>query len=663
MKCGFADAGCSLVVRLANLAEHQKECAWRAAQCRHCEGNVRWRDLEEHARKIVCRCGEKVRTCRIGRHIHYDCGNCGMAVRKELERKHLKDECVYRLVDCPHCLKSVRYLDLSVHNEDILCSCRELLKNCFYEKHSHFACEKCDICVPLNAKKIHVDEICVFRLVECKFCKTYISFQDMAAHAENSVCTLCGECAPSCIFRSKHELPCPNACDPLLRFCVDKISDHLLICPNEPVFCIHAHFGCSFSYPRSLAGQREEHEANVGLHLLSAMNHMVHLLEQEKTERKKESQVLMQKINSLNLRLNYPSLVVTYLVKFASNQKLPNCAFSDAVLCSNSRVYFVPSKLTEFLFSFDTETCSIRAEPIAADAKLKCEVYSGAVFNPLENRVYFMPNSKNQELFWHYLEVPKNLVCSYSSPSTPLESFHYNGGCFVPILNRIYLAPYYQLKKYYSWHYYCCKSHAFVMYESEVIENCKVVLYKGAIYSQKQNKVFFCPSGLYGESSWHYVDCASGEVVAYPHHSETSIISAAAYSGGVYDPVNDRIFLVPNQQASHPFWHFIDCATCRVLSYSSNSSFPAVPGAFGSGGFSTITNRIYLAPCKETSYARWYYIDCTNLEVVAYFTNIVSHISDEAYDGVICLPGIKRVYFVPSRQSSSEEWHFIQETN
>jgi hypothetical protein len=117
------------------------------------------------------------------------------------------------------------------------------------------------------------------------------------------------------------------------------------------------------------------------------------------------------------------------------------------------------------------------------------------------------------------------------------------------------------------------------------------------------------------ESTWHYIDCATGNVVGYSHGA-TAV--SDAYIGGVYSPTQNRIYLVPLDQASQSTWHYIDCATGNVVGYSHGVT--AVSSAYYGGVYSPTQNRIYLVPGNQASQSTWHYIQFTG-----YSDGIVPH--------------------------------------
>ncbi len=83
--------------------------------------------------------------------------------------------------------------------------------------------------------------------------------------------------------------------------------------------------------------------------------------------------------------------------------------------------------------------------------------------------------------------------------------------------------------------------------------------YAGGARSPLQDRIYFVPFGQAHQPTWHYVDCATGDIVPYQHGLATAAVSSA-YNGGVFSPNENRTYFVPNWQADEPTWHYIDCA-------------------------------------------------------------------------------------------------------
>jgi hypothetical protein len=98
--------------------------------------------------------------------------------------------------------------------------------------------------------------------------------------------------------------------------------------------------------------------------------------------------------------------------------------------------------------------------------------------------------------------------------------------------------------------------------------------YTGGVYDPVNNQIVFVPHNQAPQPTWHRYDCLSNMVEGYPNpfHStslpeEDRTSLNAAYHGGVYDPVNNQIIFVPRFQASHVVFHLYDCATKTIETY------------------------------------------------------------------------------------------------
>ena len=77
--------------------------------------------------------------------------------------------------------------------------------------------------------------------------------------------------------------------------------------------------------------------------------------------------------------------------------------------------------------------------------------------------------------------------------------------------------------------------------------------YAGGVYSPTQNRIYFVPCAQVGESTWHYIDCNTGDVIAYSHN----VTAAGTYMGGIFSPVKNKTYFIPYGQAPETTWHYI----------------------------------------------------------------------------------------------------------
>ena len=183
--------------------------------------------------------------------------------------------------------------------------------------------------------------------------------------------------------------------------------------------------------------------------------------------------------------------------------------------------------------------------------------------------------------------------------------------------------------------------------------------YFGGVYSPIQNRIYFIPHDQSAQLSWHYYDCCSGLVVAYTH---LATVSNSGYRGGVYVPEVNRIYLIPNAQASVSIWHYIDCSNGTVVSYTHGVT--AVSGGYAGGAYMATLGRIYMAPYAQGSNANWHYINAltTPPTATAYAQNnggAATVTSVTAYIGAIHVPLYDRIYFLPSGQTTVSSWHYV----
>jgi hypothetical protein len=191
--------------------------------------------------------------------------------------------------------------------------------------------------------------------------------------------------------------------------------------------------------------------------------------------------------------------------------------------------------------------------------------------------------------------------------------------------------------------------------------------YIGSVYDPLRDRIYFIPFQQAGNSdlNWHYLDCSTGRIRSYNHDLSSSDLNNTAYSGGAYDPVNNRIYFAPRGQASHDQWHYLDCATGGVVGYNHgiSSSDLAIWPYYGAV-YDPLLKRIYFVPRNQSLFPQWHYVDCQTGSVMAYnHHQSLSDFENHAYTGGVYDPSHQRIYFIPYNQtlSSSQQpfWHYI----
>ena len=293
--------------------------------------------------------------------------------------------------------------------------------------------------------------------------------------------------------------------------------------------------------------------------------------------------------------------------------------------------------------------------------------YWGGVYSPSQNRVYLVPRAiSNPTLDWQYIDCNTGTVVTYTHGAT-VGVTAYAGGVYSPTQNRVYLVPLSQATDA-TWHYIDCNISSviasptvttglIVPYANGVSAQCVTTAYVGGVYSPTQNRIYFVPrnQSTPTQTFWHYVDCNTGTIGSYTHGA-TVVLSA--YDGGVYCPTQNRIYFVPYAQATLPTWHYVDCNTGLIVPYTQNFGATIVSQAYLGGVFSPIQNRIYFVPRSQSDQSTWHYIDCNTGTVVAYIHGF--SFTSQAYVGGVFSPTQNRIYFVPFFSVATVPvWHYI----
>lgn len=182
--------------------------------------------------------------------------------------------------------------------------------------------------------------------------------------------------------------------------------------------------------------------------------------------------------------------------------------------------------------------------------------------------------------------------------------------------------------------------------------------YSGGVYSPKQDKLWFIPHQNSVSPVWHYVDCRTQKVVAYTHGTSGLHATGAAYVGGSWDPDTDRIYMHPVEQTTT--LHYIDCASGAVVAYKGFSGLP-VRYAQGGGAYDPINRRIWLSPAVGSTGTHWPYID-TKTATTGWYphgTTGLCGASSLAYHGAVYSPASRKVFFIPCLQVRSDFYHYI----
>lgn len=179
--------------------------------------------------------------------------------------------------------------------------------------------------------------------------------------------------------------------------------------------------------------------------------------------------------------------------------------------------------------------------------------------------------------------------------------------------------------------------------------------YLGAVYDPINDRIYLIPYEACDRPLWIYI-ANDGSVNTY---SNGLTIGKYSYCGGVYSDTLKRIYLVPYAISSSPTWHYIDCVTGNVVGYL--NGVVARPYAYIGGVRSPKQGRIYFSPYGQaTQVNSWHYISESTGNVITYVgaSAVLGAYASGVYD-----PVNNRIYFVPFAQCAQSVWHYVNCTN
>jgi len=188
------------------------------------------------------------------------------------------------------------------------------------------------------------------------------------------------------------------------------------------------------------------------------------------------------------------------------------------------------------------------------------------------------------------------------------------------------------------------------------------VQYSGGAYDPDDDRIIMAPMGLanHAGGTWHYIDCRTDTIVEYSHGDALGDISATAYNGAVYCPTQRRVYFMPWFQGQKADLHFWDCTSKEIKTYTKLASMIT---ACGGGVYSPTQDRIYIIPGNQSGQPNWHYIDCTdhtdqNTAVMVQYAHGVSAPTG-GYIGGCYDATNNRIYMAPDESSGEATWHYI----
>ena len=580
--------------------------------------------------------------------------------------------CNFRIVSCEFCGEKLKGSELDRHlQRQFACECGETMHECLKKLHSHFTCEKCNVLVPFERKKVHLSTFCSERIVTCMHCELLIPFKMLELHEQNVVCTICGDTYRFCLEKNHGVGYCHDCMDPSILVCIKSRERHNQQCAAKEVCCPFKFIGCNF---KAKGSEMKFHETDFEVHA-HLLQERVITLEQQAQLIKSESVRIFAKLNSTSNRFGeFASVSSTNAVAAVGNDgpvvvpyshklQLKETVYYGGVVCPEiHRTYFVPfesalQKSWQFLDHSSGQICSYAVDAVVREKNAYC----GGVYCLGNSRVFFAPFAQGESLLWHVLDTKLNKILAYSSTSSQkiVHKYAYRGGVFAPKQNRIYLVPFQQTCESY-WHYIQNElMPKVVAYSAQTLITPVNYAYHGGVYVRRSDRIVLFPNKQLADY-WHYIDCASASVNTFQPskflESDDQKVVPEGYFGGCYHENLDRIYFAPHLQASKPFWHYLCCKTWNLIPYK---SIPAKEGSYAGAVFSSNSNRIYFVPYLQQPV--WHYVDCSAGIVSQYSSSAAVGLGERAYvDGVFCAEK-KRIYFIPFHQSEQSHWHYIQE--
>ena len=201
----------------------------------------------------------------------------------------------------------------------------------------------------------------------------------------------------------------------------------------------------------------------------------------------------------------------------------------------------------------------------------------------------------------------------------------------------------------------------------------------------KNNRIFLIPFNWVlstTSTKCHYIDCSGATPVLteYLHGVDISntIYSTATYgtySGGVYIPELDRIYLIPSQQLTHTskYLHYIqNCSTTpSVVTYQHTidiSEFNNTTGSTYSGGIYLGDGLIFMVPIYQSTKDKFHLIDTKTNNLLSYNTFLYNDTYNEKIANFLVGATLvrDRIYFsygTGTKLSNQTTWFYLALNN
>ena len=237
MDCKF---GCGLQLPQERMKLHEESCPQRMTQCPACQKDLVSRDLDSHSSECsemasVCVCGAQVRNRDRRRHQRDECPQreiectlgCGMLLKISSLEAHTKTFCQERMVKCKlGCGASVPARGLMSHqqsgcqNRNVTCQlCQATFSANEADQHKRRYCPVREVQCRLGCgekfaarnTEVHEKEACGMRLVNCsKGCGQTCAAKDLATHERKCNGPVPGDFPQFCLSRPMSSVRHPS---------------------------------------------------------------------------------------------------------------------------------------------------------------------------------------------------------------------------------------------------------------------------------------------------------------------------------------------------------------------------------------------------------------------------------------------------------------------
>ena len=301
---------------------------------------------------------------------------------------------------------------------------------------------------------------------------------------------------------------------------------------------------------------------------------------------------------------------------YSQRKGIGSMEYSGGVYCPvNRRIYLVPSPQTaggyigtEYFHYIDCENRSIEQYRHGISAGVPHRtIYSGGAYDPSKERIYFVPY-RTQDREWMYVDCNNGTISRYSlnvdDVDSVLSEASYSGAVHVESQKRIYLMPHGQTAQP-KWHYIDCNGDTPTVQSYDADTDATLYpMYDGGVYHPQKQRIYLVPSNVVKASEWHYIDCSEDTptVQSYTHNLDPlyrESNNGMQFKGGVYSPLEDRIYFIPYMASTLPFWIYLDCADDLAKVYVSpyyRYRHEINSNLFSNAVYAPSQRRIYLVP-------------------------------------------------------------------